>query len=38
MRPWIFLWVPTTLGGIREVGGIIQGDGIGYMRTAHFVE
>ena len=38
--PWIFLWVPTTLGGIRkEVGGmLIQGDGIAYMRTAHFVE
>jgi glutathione transport system substrate-binding protein len=37
--PWIFLWVPTTLGGIRkEVSGmVIQPDGIAYMRTAHFV-
>lgn len=36
--PWIFLWVPITLGGIRnEVGGmVIQPDGIAYLRTAHF--
>ena len=38
--PWIFLWVPTTLGGIRkEIDGmVIQPDGIAYMRTVHFVE
>ncbi|GAB4567571.1 MAG: glutathione ABC transporter substrate-binding protein GsiB [Anaerolineae bacterium] len=36
--PWIFLWVPINLGGIRnEVGGMtIQPDGIAYLRTAHF--
>jgi len=36
--PWIFLWVPILLGGIRnEVGGmVIQPDGIAFLRTAHF--